>query len=165
MRIKLTYAEGRALLVAMPEEVSDRLLAERRHCWNKSHLYELPPVAWREVRDYMRRIGFGQRGGRKHSESFYSALAQIVEDTVSFELHPAFHGRAVIGLATDLIPAFIAEDGTLSPYPPGEFVVLHPQHIVRHGKNLTIWRPDDWASSEDPSHRREFHRGLGVFDL
>lgn len=144
------------------QDLSEAMHEVRRHCWDKSHVYELPAIAWRRVLDRLREIGYGERGGRAiNSESFYTAVAKITEAVIEHELHPAFKDLAVVGIATDVIPAF-DWNGYWGPYPPGRFALLCPEHLVRYGRTLTLWREGTWPSAESPLHREDFHRQFAV---
>lgn len=161
--VVLTYAEGRAVVTRVDEDLSDAMLEVRKHCWERSHVYELPAIAWKRALDRLREVGYGQRGGRAvNSESFYTAVAKITEAVVDFELHPAFRDLAVVGVATEIIPAFEVGEERWSPYPSGRFGLLCPEHLVRYGRTLTVWREGSWPSAESPLHREEFHRQFAV---
>ena len=167
MKITLTYHEGRAVIDAVPARTGHHLHETRRHTWGRSHIYLLPPVGWRGVMDAMRDAGFGERGGRRKSDSFYGALAKIVDAVKTWELHPAFRRASVVGYDKAVIPAF-THDGGLSPYPdrePVEFVLLHPRHTDTFGFKATTWGPDVWGRSpENPCHSSHFHLEFRVLD-
>lgn len=131
----------------------------RRHCWNKSHVYELPAIAWKRALDELRAVAYGPKGGRSaNSESLYSAIAKIADNVRTFELHPAFTPfKGVVGADTTVAPGFLTPDGQRSPYPPGKFGLLCPHHISRMGTTLTTWSWGDWCLSDEPCHREGFH--------
>lgn len=160
MKITLTYAEGRAVTSRVSDDLADVMLEVRRHCWHKSHVYELPAVAWRRALDELRQDAYGPRGGyRERVPSLYSAIAKITKTVRSFELHPGFTpGMGVVGADPTIIPAFVNSDGWRSPYPPGRFVLLCPHHISSMGRTLTVWRADGWCSAvQHPVHAEDFH--------
>lgn len=159
MKITLTYAEGRTVRTRVTPDLKLALREVRRHSWNKSHVYNLPAIAWRRILDELRAVAYGPMGGRaQRVDSLYVAIAKITEAVITHELHPAFtDGRGVIGGSADIIPAFVTDDGLRSPYPPGRFVLLLPQHIVSRGRTLTIWGPGGWSSGEEPTHSEQFH--------
>lgn len=158
MNIVLTYNEGRSVMSRVADDLAEAMHEVRKHCWHKSHVYELPAVAWRNILDDLRAVAYGPRGGKAEgAESLYSAIAKIADTVRGFELHPAFtDGKGVVGAATEIVPAFIM-DGRRHPYPPGEFMLLVPHHIKARGALLTVWRPDVWSGVEEPLHRVGFH--------
>lgn len=160
MKITLTYVEGRVLTRRLPEPIARRLIEGRRNSWNQSHIYLFPPVGWRWILDHLRVEAYGTRGGKKYqADSLYTAIAKITEAVKMWELHPAFAKIAWYGISAEIVPAF-HNDGGLSPYPPGEFVLLAPAHITQQGHKLTVWKPVDWLPGEDPLHREDFHLGV-----
>lgn len=158
MRITLTYNEGRSVMSRVADDLAEAMHEVRKHCWHKSHVYELPAVAWRNILDDLRAVAYGPRGGKAEpAESLYSAIAKIADSVRGFELHHAFtEGQGVIGAATEIVPAFIT-DGGRHPYPPGDFVLLVPHHIKARGALLTVWEPGDWSSVEEPLYSVGFH--------
>lgn len=160
MKITLTYSEGRACTSRVADDLADAMLEVRRHCWHKSHVYELPAIAWLRILDELRSDAYGPQGGFKERvPSLYSAIAKIAKKVRAFELHPGFQPlMGVVGADPTIIPAFITADGVRKPYPPGEFTLLCPEHLVSLGRTLTVWRSDGWCSAvEHPLHREEFH--------
>lgn len=143
----------------VPDDLAEAMHEVRKHCWNKSHVYALPAIAWRRILDELRAVAYGPRGGfAVPGESLYSAIGKITEAVRTMELHPAFtDGKGVIGAANEIIPAFLQDDGTRSPYPPGRFALLLPEHIVSRGRMLTVWYPGRWESGEEPLHSERFH--------
>jgi len=159
MKITLTYMEGRAVMTRVSADLAEAMHEVRKHCWNKSHVYVLPALAWRRILEELRAIGYGPRGGyAERTESLYSAIAKIADAVRAHELHPAFvDGRGVVGSATEIVPAFLSDDGTRSPYPPGRFAVLMPEHLISRGTMLTTWYPGRWSPGESPLHSEGFH--------
>jgi hypothetical protein len=142
----------------MPDWLATEMRACRKNSWNKSHVYVMPAVGWKWVLDYLRTDAYGPRGGFAHNApTLYSAIAKIADAVRKWELHPAFDERGIVGVSGELVPAFLKGDGTRSPYPPGDFVVLAPHHVLDRGRKLTEWRRADWVSSEDPLCSEDFH--------
>lgn len=162
MRIALTYPEGhtvRTRVSRASNELGVALLEARKHTWHKSHVYELPAIAWRRILNELCADAYGPRGGYAHpsTKSLYSAIAKITDTVRSYELHPAFtDGRGVVGASGETVPAFISDDGTRSPYPPGRFVVLTPRHIDSLGRMITFWEPQA-STGEEPLESEGFH--------
>lgn len=164
MKITLSYTEGRTVRTRVTPDLNVALHEVRVHTWNRSHVYNLPAVAWWLILDELRAAAYGPMGGRaQRSSSLYTAIAKITDAVLTNELHPAFtEGRGVVGIAADIIPAFVNEDGTRSPYPPGRFVLLLPQHITSRGRTLTVWQPGGWSPGQEATHSEEFHLRFGV---
>jgi len=163
VNITLTYPEGRAVLTRVPGAAALRMKTERRNTWNKSHVYTLPAVGWKGILDRLRAEAYGPRGGYKQqSQSLYTAIAKITQAVLERELHPAFKpGCGVVGASADVIPAFL--DGPRrKPYPPGQFVLLLPRHVVNRGRVLTVWEPDDWSPGEEPLYSEHLHQVVAV---
>lgn len=158
MRIALTYPEGGTVVKRVSDELAAALLEVRRNSWHRSHVYELPAIAWRRILDELRAVAYGPRGGFAYqSKSLYSAIAKIADIVRSYELHPAFYeGRGVVGASGVTVPAFVSDDGTRSPYPPGRFTVLTPRHINSLGRLITFWEPGV-STSEEPLESEGFH--------
>lgn len=157
MNITLTYTEGRTVIGRVPPAVAERLRSTRRHAWNKSHVYTLPAVGWRGVLDELRSKAYGPRGGYNGPTSLYTAIAKITTAVREWELHPAFvRGRGVVGVSADVVPAFL-NGLERSPYPPGEFALLLPKHVMSHGRVLTVWERGDWSPGEEALHGEHLH--------
>lgn len=164
MKITLTYHEGRSVLSRLPDWMTEDLRAMRKNSWNKSHVYLMAPVGWKFILDELRAGAYGPQGGYAGPPSLYTAIAKITDTVRAWELHPAFdEGKAVVGVTGEVVPGFLEpRPGTRSPYPPGEFVLFAPHHILDRGRKLTMWRPVDWVSGEDPLCREDFHTRVFV---
>ena len=164
MRIALTYAEGRTVQTRVSDELGDAMMEVRRHTWHRSHVYELPAVAWRRILNELTERSYGPRGGKAHpsSKSLYSAIAKIADNVRAYELHPAFtEGKGVVGASGETVPAFVSDDGTRSPYPPGRFAMLVPRHLTTYGRMITFWEPEA-SPGQEPLEREDFHLGFWV---
>jgi hypothetical protein len=159
MRIALTYAEGRTVQTRVSDELGTALLEVRKHTWHRSHVYELPALAWRRILNELTEKAYGPRGGKAHpsTKSLYAAIAKIADTVRSYELHPAFtEGRGVVGASGETVPAFVSDDGTRSPYPPGRFAMLTPRHINSLGRMITFWEPEG-SPGQHPLESEDFH--------
>lgn len=151
MIVRLTHAQGNAVMHRAPEDVAAAMLAHREVYGRAKHSYILPAIGWRRALDAMLATCYGPAGGKLKSknrppDSAYGAIREIAQAVKRIEGHPAFREAAVMGWVGDVVPAFVSEDvgGYLqSPYPaPGwRFALLTPIHVEMNGRKATSWGP------------------------
>lgn len=158
MIVVLTHAQQRAVRHRVPE-LHARAMREHRTAYGRAqHEVELPPIAWRQILDVLRKQAFGPMGGkldRGVPGSVYRAIKRIAEQVMRIENHPALYVRAVEGWVGDLVLGWRypgeqlgtnnpdARLAVWDPYPAYGMQpeLLRPAHIVVHDRQCTVWRP------------------------
>jgi hypothetical protein len=148
MILKLTHYQARVVMSRIPEMHKAAMLEHRVVHGPKAHRYDLPAIAWRQIRDHLwlNPAYYGPQGGKLDSQpkALYRAIQLIHTAVLSIEHHPALVRGAVIGHQPQIIPAWRSWEGSKygpnSPYPPGEFFLLVPQMLQLHGVDMTEWR-------------------------
>lgn len=147
MIVKLTHQQARSVQRRVSTFHGEQLVAHRRKHGRTQHLYEMPPVAWRQILDEMLRVCYGPMGGkldRGVPKSAYAAVRRISDAVRRIENHPALNGRIVQGSTGDIVLGWWErESAPLSPYPPNDPVLkarwLVPEQFVLNGMDCTRW--------------------------
>lgn len=150
MIVTLTWDQWKAIRTRIPIELAEAMLAHRR-ARGRSHDYLLPAIGWKRVLDALVAECYGPLGGMRaggRNASVYRAIKKIADAVGTMESHPALQlGRAVMGVNTDVIPAWItSETGVnLSPYPApdGKLAVMRPYLVSMGAYEVTMWKLSD----------------------
>jgi hypothetical protein len=156
--VTLGQYQSRVVMTRIPELHATAMAEHREVHGPRSHYYDLPAIAWRQIRDHLwlNPAYYGPLGGKLDTQphALYRAIQIVHKAVLEMEHHPALEHRAVMGAQMNVIPAFIDPLGVrseFSPYPftvegIAAFVLLVPDWSERHGQQLTQWKV-----AEDPN--------------
>lgn len=143
MIVRLTHAQQAVIFNRFPQEYADAIRGYRLHAGHRSHDVLLPAIAWRNIAEHLREVGFGPMGGKTQARpAFYHLLTRVQRALNRLDTHPALRvNGAIIGISPEVIPAWLTTpDHRLTPYPAtGRFVILRPHVELRNGHTLTRW--------------------------
>lgn len=148
MIVKLHHYQGRVVIARVPELHAEAMREHRVAHGPKAHAYDLPAIAWRQIRDHLwlNPDYYGPLGGKLDSQpkALYRAIQLIHQRVLEMEHHPALDGTAAVGTHPEVIPAW-ANYVSLTPYPvtgpTRYFWLMVPVVEVRHGQVMTEWKP------------------------
>lgn len=163
MIVRLNHAQGRVVTTFIGGRHAELMVEHRTSAGRKHHLYVLPAIAWRQIFDRMYLEAFGPRGGKRSDRprSFHTALSIIQAEIATREHHPALELRGIMGVSTEIVPAWKGDIGRYSPYPiaGGEFELLTPRTSEVSGHAVTEWsaaEPDFWQYPWHPDTHLDF---------
>jgi hypothetical protein len=164
MIVYLGQYQARTVMTRVPPKYAEAMKQHRRSIGLKRHEYDLPAIAWRQIRDHLISTQFGPLGGKLRNlpAEFYGAFRKISERVMILEGHPAFLHQAALGWSSEILVGFEGErSGPLVPYPqPGyRFVLLIPHWRNLNGLDVTVWEPGEppLGGPDRDSYREEFH--------
>lgn len=148
MICRLTHYQARVVMARIPELRREAMAEHRTPHGPKAHSYDLPAIAWRQIRDHLwlNPNYYGPMGGKLDSQpkALYRAIQLIHQAVIEMEHHPAFEGRCASGEHANVIPAWYVGDGEWSPYPDrgglGPLVLFVPHVLTLHDHRITEWR-------------------------
>jgi len=149
----LTHYQARVVMTRVPELHAEAMREHRSVHGPKAHAYDLPAIAWRQIRDYLwlNPAYYGPLGGKLDSQpkALYRAIQLIHQAVLEMEHHPALERRSTFGAQMQVIPAFedtpaVGHSALRWYYPyPGysKFILLTPRWEMLHGTETTRWVP------------------------
>lgn len=162
----LTHYQSRVVMGRIPELHAAAMREHRVPHGPKAHRYDLPAIAWRQIRDHLwlNPAYYGPLGGKLDSQpkALYRAIQLVHQAVLEMEHHPALAGAAITGRHAVILPAFTLHSARIwDPYPQPQvssfFVTLIPRMVDYHGREMTIWEQGSAPPDDSWTYREEAH--------